>query len=432
MLGSKTRVRLLISFFLVSIFMLFNGSFFGWLFSGTPLVMWRQLIWIIGLVLCYFTVPSIHSKPLNKVFNVEGRLAFGILILSFITIWSYNFNTLRIAYAFWLYFAGLPFILLPFLVSRYHICSLKTFYSIFTFFGLFLSIGLMLDYLSGGFFTEKFLIRDSKEAEGLLDSGRFCFLSEAPTTFGVFYSFCMFCCLMQMYLSDKLLIKLAYLLVCASYIIGCWFTGSRQILFVLGMMFICGIAYYIVKVRDKKAHIALGIILAFLFVPTILSSFLLKENMYSDRYSNESIQEDTRSNAWIKGWHETVVDDISTFMFGKAVALVQGQKAQPGELTGSHYENSFFARLSECGIIGVILLCYPAIYILRRLHRWTFFQILICILLGSFLFTCYISPNGQHQTAQSIMYIAQGMFICRVFFDPEYKHFHKTKHIVYR
>lgn len=427
MLGSKTRVRLLISFFLISIFMLFNGSFFGWLFSGTPLVMWRQLIWIIGLVLCYFTVPSIHLKPLNKVFNVEGRLAFAILILSFITIWSYNFNTLRIAYAFWLYFAGLPFILLPFLISRFNVCRLNTFYSIFTFFGLFLSIGLVLDYMSGGFFTEKFLIRDSKEAEGLLESGRFCFISEAPTTFGVFYSFCMFCGLMRMHLAKKFAAKLSYLLICASFLVGCWFTGSRQILAVLGVMFIGGLAYYITKVRDTKAHIALGVLLAIIFVPTI-TSFLLKEDIYSDRYSNESIREDPRSKSWIRGWHETVVDDISIFVFGKAVALVQGQKAQPGELTGSHYENSFFARLSECGIVGVILLCYPAIYILRRLHRWNFFQILICILTGAFLFTCYISPNGQHQTTQAIMYIALGMFICRQYFDPGYVRSSSKRH----
>lgn len=420
MLGSKTHVKLLISFFLISIFMLFNGSFFGWLFSRPPFNAWRQLIWIIGLIISYYIVPSFHSKPLLKVFRVEMWFAFVIFILSLLTILSYNFNFIRIAYAFWMYFAGLPFICLPFLVSNSRIIKLETFYSIFMYFGLFLSIGLILDYSSGGYFTEKFLIRDSEGLEGLLDDGRYCFLSEAPTTFGVFYTFCMFCGLMQMNLAKNLVAKLLYLIICTSFLVGCWFTGSRQILAVLGMMFAGGILFYILKVRDSKVHVILGIILGCLFVPTIISSFMMKENSYVNRYSEQNIREDTRSNAWERGWKETVVDDISILVFGKAVALVQGQKAHPNEIIGSHYENSYFARLSECGIIGVLLMCYPAIYILRRLKRWDFFQILLMILIAAFLFTGYISPNGQHQTAQTIMYVAMGMFMCRTFFDPKY------------
>lgn len=402
--------------------MLANGSLFGWAFGGTPLLIWRQLIWIIGLWLSFKMLPSLDSDQLYGVFRVQKRFCFAIIILSFVTILIYHFNFIRIAFAFWMYFSGLPFVCFPVLVMKSRIISMKTFYNIFVFMGVFLTIGLIADYTTGGFFTKTFLIAGSgrKDLINLILSGRYCFLAEAPTTFGVFYTFCMFCGLNLMYISDGFWARFSYLLISGTFLIGSWFTGSRQIVAILAIMYIGGIVFYVIKSHKSVNHILVAIILACSFLPTLFYSFLYQDKTYTDRYSTESIEEDSRSRAWRNGFHDTLVDDVFVTLFGKAVALSQGQKAQPDEIVGSHYENSFFGRLSECGIIGLMLLCYPVIYIMRRLGKWDLFQLLTLIIILAYLITCFVSPNGQHQTSQMAIFLTLGIFIARKYYDPDY------------
>ncbi len=419
MAGVTRHIKAYLGFYLVAIFMLTNGSFFGWLLRGAPLNMWRQLIWICGLAVCYRLVPRINVRQLRHIFKVEGVLAFGVLLLSLVTVWQYDFNYLRIVYAYWMYFAGLPFICLPFLVAKTRYISPKAFYGIFTYLGLFLSIGLIADYASGGYFTERFLINNTEGLDGLLDDGRYCFLSEAPTTFGVYYAFCMFCGCMRMTMAKTFLSKLYFLAICMSFMVGAWFTGSRQIVLVLGMMFVGGNLFYLIKGKGIKAHLIVGGILVACFAPSLVSSVLMEEKSYSNRYSESSLKEDTRSRAWKRGFNETIADDITVALIGKAVALSQGQKAMPNEIVGSHYENTFFGRLSECGLIGLILLCYPVYYIVRRLGKWDLFQTLVMLFLISYLTTCFVSPNGQHPTTQTVLFVVLGMFMCRDYFDIE-------------
>lgn len=401
--------------------MLVNGSFFGWALAGTPLLIWRQLIWIIGLWISFKIMPKLDSQPLYGIFRVEKRFFFAIIILSFVTVILYHFNFIRIAFAFWIYFAGLPFVCFPVLVMKSRIISMKTFYKIFVYLGVFLTIGLIADYMTGGFFTKTFLIAGSgrKELLNLILSGRYCFLSEAPTIIGVFYSFCLFCGLMLMNISDGFWSRFSYLIISGSFLIGGWFTGSRQIVAVLALMYIGGIVFYIIKGKNSVSHIIVACILASSLLPSLIYSFLYENETYGDRYSVQSLEEDTRSRAWKNGFRDTMVDDVFITLFGKAVALSQGQKAQPDEIVGSHYENSFFGRISECGIIGLLLLCYPVIYIIKRLGEWDLFQLLILTIIAAYLITCFVSPNGQHQTSQMAIYLTLGIYIARKYFDPD-------------
>lgn len=403
--------------------MLVNGSLFGWALAGTPLLIWRQLIWIIGLWLSFKMMPSLDSQPLYGVFKVEKRFFFAIVILSFATVIFYHFNFTRIAFAFWVYFSGLPFVCFPVLVQRSRIISMKTFYLIFVYMGIFLTIGLITDYVTGGFFTKTFLISNAanKNLINILLSGRYCFLSEAPTIIGVFYTFCMFCGLMLMYISDGFWARFSYLIISGSFLVGSWFTGSRQILAVLALMYISGIIFYIIKAKKSISHIIVAGLLACMFLPTLIYSFMYANEAYTDRYSVQSLEEDTRSRAWKNGFRDTMIDDVFITLFGKAVALSQGQKAQSDEIVGSHYENSFFGRMSECGIIGLMLLCYPVVFILRRLGKWNLFQLLTLTIIAAYLITCFVSPNGQHQTSQMAIYLTLGIYIAREYFDPDYE-----------
>ena len=172
--------------------MLANGSLFTWLFQGTPLNIWRQLIWLIGLMFFIRYIWITDFWKLKKIAKSHGIIGYVIFIQALLTYVICNFNVVRLGYAFWVYFAGLPFLLLPYLWAESG-RKPQTFYNIFIILGLFLTIGLVIDFVSGGFFTRMFLVSVVSSSEGMLDDGRFCFLYEAPTTLGVYYSFFLFC-----------------------------------------------------------------------------------------------------------------------------------------------------------------------------------------------------------------------------------------------
>ena len=281
-----------IFFYLVSIFMLANGSLFTWLFQGTPLNIWRQLIWILGLIIFFKYIRSLESIKLKKVVNVHLYIFIFIVFQALLTFAIYNFNFIRLLYAFWIYFSGLPFLLLPFL-WREKLFSAQKFYDIFVCLGIFLTIGLIFDYLSGGFFTRMFLISVSSSLKDMLNDGRYCFLSEAPTTFGVYYCFCLFCTLYRLYICNDTKSKLMYLVIILSYIIGSWLTGSRQIVFALVLTFFVSVFYYIFCVRDKKSYLVVGILLLLFAIPYV-KFFLYSEESYQNRYSVELLKKDAK------------------------------------------------------------------------------------------------------------------------------------------
>lgn len=402
-------------FYFISIFMLANGSMFTWLFQGTPLNTWRQLIWLIGVVIFIKYLRQTEEAELWKAGKLHFYFFIYIVFLALFTFAIYNFNLVRLGYAFWMYFSGIPFMLLPFIWSDSGI-NAKRFYDIFTGLGSFLTIGLIADFLSGGFFTKMFLISVASSLEDILKDGRFCFLSEAPTTFGVYYCFCLFCTLYRLYISESNLTKFLLLFASLAYIIGGWMTGSRQIVFVLALTFFVSMAYYLCFVMDKKQFVIPVVIVVAIAVPSV-KSFLFAEKAYQNRYSTELIKKDSRYAAWERGFKENVVNDVGIFFVGKAVALSQGQKARKTELQGSHYENTYYSRLSEIGIVGVILLLFPILYLCKHWNRGSFFNVSLLAFFLSYLFISYVSPNGIHQTTQMTVYLALGLFLKREYFE---------------
>ena len=396
--------------------MLANGALFTWLFTGTPLSMWRQLIWIWGLSILVNKYTKFKDIRLSKFVKLHTVFFWYVAILSIITIVIHQFNLMRMAYAFWMYFSGLPFVILPYLISYNRIISNRTFFKIFIFLGLFMTSGLIIDYATGGMFTKMFLIATASDLEGLIDSNRYCFLSETPTTFAIYYCFCLLSSLYMMYIERRQIQKLLYLSISLFYFIGAWFTGSRQILAALGIVYIMSMTYYLIFIRDNKSIIILSLIAIILIFPSIKKQ-LYSEDSYEERYSYESIEEDSRYDAWEDGLNETILSgEVRMTFIGEAVALVQGQKAAKGELIGRHYENTFFSRWSELGIYGTLFIFIPIFFVLKRMKKIDFFNMLLISLFVSYFFISYISPNGIHQTTQMMIYLSIGLFLCKDYF----------------
>lgn len=402
--------------FFISIFMLANGSVFTWLFLGTPLSMWRQLIWIWGLYIMTKHYLKFHDVRLNKFIKTHTFFFWYVVVLSIITIIMYQFNLMRIAYAFWMYFSGLPFVLLPYIISRNKTMTSATFYKIFVYLGLFLTLGLITDYMTGGMFTSMFLLATSSDLEGLLEAERYCFLSEAPTTFAIYYCFCLISSLYMMYVEKQSKRKFLYLSISLLYFVGAWFTGSRQIVAALGIVFAISMIYYIFFVRDNKSTILTSLVALAFILPSMKYIFFSSES-YEERFSTESIKEDNRYAAWEDGLNETVLSgDVKMTTIGKAVALVQGQKAAKGEITGRHYENTYYSRWSELGIYGTLFIFIPVLFVFKRMKKLDLFNVLLTSLFLSYFFICYISPNGIHQTTQMTLYLSIGLFLCKDYF----------------
>ncbi len=418
----------IIIFYFISIVLLTNGAFVTAQTNGTPLIIWRQLIWFIGLLIVfrYFYCLKISTKThltrnYHKIVAFHRNIAFIVVILALFTIAVHNFNITRLAFAFWTYFSGLPFIILPFLIANTKCLSPKAFFAVFFWLGMFLTAGLIADYYTNGFFTNRYL----PSLEGLIANKRYCFLSEAPTTFGVYYCFCAISGIMYMYYTSKAIPKALISIGVMSFIAGAWFTGSRQIVAVLAFSIITCYLYYICKEKKSKWHFLIPLILL-LTVGADIKTNLTAEDSYRQRFSAENIEEDTRSKAWEAGIEKVILSNPSIFLFGEGVAFSQGQKALPNEIVGSHYENTFLARISEIGIIAVVLLLYPIIWMIVNWPKQTLFTFCILTVFLSYLFISYVSPNGSHQTTQMTIYLLLGLLLNRYYFDLG-----KTRHIRY-
>lgn len=404
--------------------MLANGAMFTWLFLGTPLAIWRQLIWFIGLMVMYKYLRVIDIPNIKRTIDLISILFIVNVFQALFAIAAYNFNYVRIGYGFWIYYSGIPFLLFPYFFNEYVKRTGRSsllFFDLFICLGLFQTIGLIIDCVSGGFFTNLFLVSVSKGLFGLLDSGRFCFLSEAPTTFGVYYCFCMFCTLYRLYLSKGNKTKIVLLAISLSYIVGGWMTGSRQIVLVLSIVFVLILGYYTLFINDRKTYMLFGMVLLFLSTPHI-KSFLYSDSHHKDRFSSSNIVKDRRYLYWEDGFKENVRDNVLILYFGKAFSLSQGQKAQKGELTGRHYENTFYSRISELGILGVFLLLIPLYYLIRHWDGLDLFNIGLLSFYISYLVISYVSPNGSHQTTQMTVFIAMGMNLIKHEFKKEKIH----------
>lgn len=407
--------------------MLANGSFVSYFFSRPPLNMWRQVIWIIGLFILFNLMQRTKSSKLRSIFDIHGAFSLFVIFSGTFTIIFREFNLLRIGYAIWLYFAGFPFIVLPILIV-YSRQSRKIFTNFLAYSGLFFAIGLILDYYLGGFFTLTF--NEMYRARYDVDNSdsefyRYCFTAEAPTTFSVLYNLQMLCFVWKLHTSNSSSKTILYLFSITLFIIGAWFTGSRQLLIILVITLVIALSYELFFIRGKKKNVVLLLLFLAILAP-FTQDFINKDDVYRERFEINTIREDTRAQKWERGLIETILDP-KVLLLGNGVGYTQNQKALNSEEYGSHYENSFFARISDIGIIGFLLMIYPAFYVLVKFSKKKFADVMLAALMLSYLIICFVSPNGSSPTTQTAVYLGLGLFICRRYFFVETK---KRKNIV--
>ena len=111
------KSKYILYYYIISIFLLANGSFATALFQMLHFNIWRQAIWVVGMYIFIQNALEYESDHLPYVFKVHKNLFYIIVLLSLLTMATYLFNPVRIVYAWWMYFSGLPFVLFPYFVS---------------------------------------------------------------------------------------------------------------------------------------------------------------------------------------------------------------------------------------------------------------------------------------------------------------------------
>lgn len=404
-------------FYIISIFLLANGALSNSIFARLHLSIWRQLIFALGLYFMIREIKKIGYSSLSAyVHKIRGFFVV-IVFFSLLTIIIDQFNIVRIAFTWWAYFSGLPFIIFPF-VARNCGWSEKKLNYFFISLGIFQTVGLIIDFFTGGIFTNTFKVM-ADDTEHLIEMGRYCFLAEAPTTFGVYYAICMMVCMKEFLREQSASKKYVLLIIAISFLIGAWFTGSRQIVFVLGLVFALSLIYLLMFSRKGVTSVLLLGLTISLAAPTLMSK-LYSDSAYEERYSDDSVKEDIRYQWWREGMQYCIFDfDIKRIVIGEGVGYVHGQKALPGERTGRHFENSIWTRMSETGIIGIWLFIFPILIVLKNFKIRSFIDVLTLSAMIGYLFVSYVSPNGEHQTSQMSLYLAFGLYLDSKFYQNE-------------
>lgn len=412
------KYRAAVVYYIISLFMLANGNLFSFILKSIHLSIWRQLIFAVGICILLFFRNSYIKTYYYRILKTYFFLALIISIFAIITDIIHRFSIIRLGFAFWGYFCGVPFILFPYIFRRYmNNKNAIKFYNIFIILGVFSTLGLFLDYCLGGAITQFFfLFNENLDDYSFENIGRYYFLTESPTSFGLFYCFCLICVFFRIYFEKKTSRKIIFFIIALSFLFGGWLTGSRQILLALLIeLTVCGV-FYLFHTKDNKTYLILALVLGIAILPSILSNMFSANENLSERFSSSTIKEDKRSLVWKRSFEETCLE-MDVLLFGKAFGYTVLNNVGEGEDIGYHYENTFFARISETGLVGLLIFLYPFIIILSKMRRIDFFKSLILGFAISFLIVSFISPNGTHQTSQMVLFIALGMILDKDYFS---------------
>ncbi|ROI00541.1 hypothetical protein [Chryseobacterium daecheongense] len=397
--------------YILFIIMLSNGLLFNYLFVGFSI--WRQLIWLVGFT--FFIIFLFSNFKFIKKQKVFTHFRWSLIILLIYLLFALvvkEYNVVRVFYAVILYLFGYSFLTLPFIVV-----NLKKeipFFKILSWLGIFISIGLIIDGINNHifFFLKAYASEVSIEDFKL---NRASFLSESPTVFGMSLLLFLISNLYTSHLSKSKFWQIFYILTSFIFLAGAWFSGARQIFFIL---LFTEIIFFIYKIYKDISKL---LIFLFLILPVLILTFkFINPNVddtnitkYSERFTSDTDGGNaTRIEAWTEGVDQFSLNNLSLFT-GHGLSYTMGQQALPNEEVGYHMESSIWAIFSEGSIFLWFVFFWPWAYSVKlwlkmksSLFKWLVFCFLI-----SYIFTGFISPNSSHPLASMSLFIIMGLLI---------------------
>jgi hypothetical protein len=400
-------------FYLFSIIMLTNGLLFNFIFQGTVLVIWRQIIWIFGGAILILTIQNNYSE-FAKYRKILNHLKWSIIILlvGSLFAFAYNeYNILRIILGWMFYLFGYSFLMLPLIVVKLR--KEVVFFKTLAWLGIIISIGLTIDGLYGGIFS---IFKTNYSIGGRYEVVRATFLTEAATVLGVSQVFLLICNLYTSYISKSKFWGAFYIFTSFVFLIGAWSTGSRQVFYILLFTEIVAM-YYLMLISEKNKLVTLVFIFsAFLAGYFILVPIILKTNYtdYLERFTSDTDRgNETRIRGWIDGINQLSFSNIGYWFTGHGFTYTMGQQSLPGEKVGYHMESSVWAFFSEMGFFAWYVFFWPWMYSVKLMWNMkkSFLRILFACFLLSYIFIAFISPNAAHPLSTMCLFIVLGFLV---------------------
>ena len=201
------------------------------------------------------------------------------------------------------------------------------------------------------------------------------------------------------------------LVITAIIIFGSVFSGARQTLAALAIFEVIGL-YTIIR-SNSFGFFKVGV--AVLFIILLLpyaQRFLMDNEGFETRYTSETIKDDDRTETWKAGYDYCFVNTtFKRVTIGEGVGFTLVSRAGSNELRGKHYENSYFARISEVGVVlGLLLLLLPVFYIVKYRERKNKINLLYYGFVFVYLLVSFVSPNGLGNQSQLSLFIVLALF----------------------
>lgn len=400
-------------FYLIAIIMMANDALFNWIGAIVGIPFWRQLIWVMGLVVLFKIVKNRRYQIpyMRKTYKQYTILSGIVVTLAMLTLLLEGFNIVRILMSFFEYFFGIAFLVFPFVCSQsgWDRSKVNKFFIIL---GCFTSTGLLLDFSMGGAITSFFKIVTTQSIDEYQFDyyGRFCFMSTTDSIFTLMLCLSTYCCFREFSEKKSASSKLLLLVLSAYIMFGSIFTGARQTLVALLIVEAFGI-FYVLK-GNKRGLLFLGSTVVVILLVTPTAQGILSKNVgFENRFNKEALQEDERDAVWQEGFRYCFVNTtLQRVLIGDGVGYTLGTYAGSNESKSRHYENTFFARIIDVGVpITFALLLTPVFFMLMH-HRKKKVNILYYGVLLAYVFIGLVSPNAASNQSQMSLFILLALF----------------------
>jgi hypothetical protein len=407
--------------------MLSNGLLFNYFFFGSLLVIWRQLIWMVGFfIFIYFIVDNYKLMSRQRIY-IHFRLSLFVLVIVSVLAMTLNeYNLIRIIQGWMFYIFGYSFVVLPLIIIQ--LKKELSFFKFLTWLGVFISIGLIIDGLNYNIFS--FLRVNDFNSSVESELTRATFLSEAATIFGVSQLLFMIGNIFTVYFSKTKFWKVFYFLTLFIFLAGGWYTGSRQVFFILLFTFM---VYFIFVLSCKFKLLLILLIIPFILLASVYSNsdkFNSDNSVYLERFLSDTDGGNAaRTVAWKNGINQLSPFNFLFWFSGNGFTFTMGQQALPGEKVGYHMESSVWSMFSECGLFSWYIFFWPWLYSIKlciKMNNSIIKGLFLCFLI-SYIFTSFVSPNGAHPLSTMSLFIVLGFLISIRYSDNRFNDIIKRK-----
>ena len=411
-----------------------NARLFNSVFKGTPLYFWKQYIWFVSMLLFLFF--PLGNSLLDRTLRQKRKTIIGLLIVlmlyAFFTFIIPQFNLIRILFGVWKYTSGIGFLLLPIL---WHKLGWKQqhLFVLFTVVAFISGVGLVIDgrfnvFSFFGTDTELGAEYGSRETDLESYAYRASFLFEAANTLGYALLFDLACGVIVFFMPGaRLWHKLLGVMTVVSLAAGAFYTGSRQIFFLVPVLF----GWMLLQISRRLGTFSKMLICMLLLLGGFAGYMGYKQLLSTatqasaSRFEGFDLQEDGRiQGQWWPGLQQLGMDNFPYWFSGHGLAYVSAPKALPGEAVGRHYESSLFAVFSELGYFGWLL-----VYWVVWRGYWNFQKTKgmlasrgLAAYLPFFVVLSCVAPTLTNPSAQMIIWTIFGISLVNRYGHPQDGH----------